>query len=779
MSRISKMIIGLVLAFSTVVFASYYPTNLDTKLPPDQVSYQSDRPTAVEQLFENDTFIYYFSDERDVLSIYDKRNGYTWKSGLDIAAARDVRAALRKDQPLGFEPLEEKMNQTFTGIANSLISVEYYDDSNNIKRLASAGEGVSSELIAVKGEDNHFILEISYEKVALELAVHLYFTEQGYDLTIYDQEIKGEDKGILAAIILNPFLGASGGRYRLYDPKTGKHGDRTDKAKIPGYVLVPDGSGALIRFNDYMVSLKAYQGHVYGVNLAKETYHRVEQIESFKPFKEPLMPVYGIAHGDRQAAFIGYATSGDQHMEIIVMPEENTTLYTWAYPRFVYNNLYYQIFNQQGDGYFTLFDQPNSFDIEFSYNFLAGSGETGYPADYVGMALSYREHLFQSGVLAASRKGYDDIPLRLDFIMSDQKKSVLGYENVVTTSASDLKQILKQFNGMNINVGLYGWQDGGVTTAKPWATDFAGAIGARSEFIDLLKTAGEQGIELSFATDYVKINQKQVGYHGNAARHINNWYLQRILLGDVPFTEFAYARPAKSVNWLNKQTAALKNLDVTSHTIEGISRILLSEHGRHPMTEQETIQLYQASLAELSRDLTLNLKTPNQYLWPYTDRFLQSPVYPTQFLIETDTVPFLQLVLKGTMEIYGPYANFSFAGARDILRMIDYNIYPAFVLTKEASYWLSTTNSLHIFSSEYEQYQQLIRQVYQEVNGALSQVINTDWINREVVAPGVIVNSYQDNTKIVINYTEESYQYNGGSIAPLSYQVIKEEGKDE
>ena len=41
------------------------------------------------------------------------------------------------------------------------------------------------------------------------------------------------------------------------------------------------------------------------------------------------------------------------------------------------------------------------------------------------------------------------------------------------------------------------------------------------------------------------------------------------------------------------------------------------------------------------------------------------------------------MVLRGTMEVYGPYSNFSFYTQEDILRMIDYNVSPAFILSKQ------------------------------------------------------------------------------------------------
>jgi hypothetical protein len=146
-------------------------------------------------------------------------------------------------------------------------------------------------------------------------------------------------------------------------------------------------------------------------------------------------------------------------------------------------------------------------------------------------------------------------------------------------------------------------------------------------------------------------------------------------------------------------------------------------------------------------------------------------VYGTQYLIETDTVPFLQIVLQGQMEMYAPYSNFSFYSTGDVLRMIDYNVYPSFVLTEEPAYLLTDTLSRNYYSTEYELYKDLIQDIYENVNDALSNVINADWVSREVVEPGVVVNTYSNGVEIVINYSDLPVEYEGDILLPLSYEV--------
>ena len=219
--------------------------------------------------------------------------------------------------------------------------------------------------------------------------------------------------------------------------------------------------------------------------------------------------------------------------------------------------------------------------------------------------------------------------------------------------------------------------------------------------------------------------------------------------------------------------------DSKSFTIDGASNVLVSTYSSDGVetTVSDAIKLYQNSLQKMKKNgTTLNLVAPNKYLWKYTDRYLQSPVGTSQYVYETDTVPFLQMVLNGTMEVYAPYANFSFYSTTDQLRMIDYNICPSFVLTQEPSYLLASTTSSDYYSTEFEQYEQLVKDIYNKVNTPLSKVVGYKWSGRKVVSDGVIVNTYKkdgDTKSIVINYTKDKVTVGNTEVAAQSAEVIE------
>ncbi len=773
------------------VSASYISTNRDTHLQEEAMVIKEQSVEEYEKLYETDTAVYYFRDDRDIIAVYDKENGYLWKTGIDAGASKKMKSkALRASSEEDFielenNPIEDNMNEIYTNFANSLISVEYrpLDSIESLKKASSASEDSESTLSKV--EENKYLLDVDFKEIDLQVKVYITFGEKEITYDIPHAEMTGEGLKCLNNLYITPFLGSSGGQVLKFDRESGGYDIVTRKDTPAGYAFVPDGSGALIRFRDNSVSFQEYSGDVYGKDVSQGEYY-YEELTDAIPLKNPVMPVFGVAYGDNQAAFVAYADEGDEYMNIICTPEENMTNYTWTSPKFVYNLKYHQVYNKAGDGYFSLMEEPNVFDINMTYSFLSGDG-TGstYAANYVGMALTYREHLIEQGILTGQEAGEGDIPLRLDFVMSDAKSSVVGMENVVTTTTDDVEEIITDVmeQGIqNINVGLSGWQKKGLSFAKPYTQKYSSKIGTKKDFNQLLSDFAAKNVDISLQQDYVTINKEMLSYYNTAVEHVNSWYAyvdkSWLMPASAPVYQFGFARPQKSAEWLSEQYKNAKG-SASSMTITGLGDILTGDYsGKEHTTVSDAIALYQDTFSGIE-DMKLNLKTPGKYLWQYTDRYLQAPVGHSQYIFETDAVPFLQLVLSGTMEVYAPYANFSFYTQKDILKMIDYNLSPSFVLTKEPSYLLADTVSADMYSTEYTLYSDLIQDIYSQVNGALKQVSGYNWVDRQVREDGVIVNKYQNGSQtkeIIINYTEDEITVDGVKVSPLS-AVVADSGK--
>lgn len=789
------MVLALTLAVglgsASIPAQAYVSTNRDTGTAPERAEYTPAEYEEYELLLETGTVKYYWREDRDVLAVVDKQTGYCIKTGADLPFPGDVKDAVRALEKADASPEEileaaesypDDLNSTYVGIANSLITLEYYD-SDKIKYISSASEEDAESTLS-KVEEGKYCLDIRFRKPQVQMKVYLTLGEDSIDYYIPCEEMSGDGLNSLAAVDITPFLGASGGRMNVMNPET-LEWETLDSYRVPGYVLVPDGSGSLIRFVDNTSVFNPYEGDVYGKDYATETNYSFTYYDDV-PVKDPVMPVFGIAHGNGQMAFAAWANQGAEYMEIVVNPDgTKATTYTWAYPRFELNINYYQLYDEQGSGFFKQMDEIYHYDIDVTYAFLFGDGSDGTPAaDYTGMARVYREYLIQQGELTVREPDSQDIPIRLDFIMADSKSGIVGSTQVEVTSTEDVKDILEQVMSRgvtNINSGLLGWQKGGESLSKPYKLSFSGAIGRKSDFKELIKDFAQKGVDISLSRDTVTINRKMVNYYNTAVKCISDWYLSidksAILPDNVPTALFSYAAPVKAAEWTKKLADQISGFS-NSLTLTGMPHVLTSNWSRDGVVTSltEGVELYRSTLEQIRQETRLNLENPNSYLWKYTDRYLQAPVGSSQFIFETDAVPFLEMVLHGTMELYGPYANFSFYTQDCILQMIDYNISPSFILSKEPSYKLGDTFSANFYSTEYTLYEDLIQTVYSQVNGALSQVQGFEWTNRLVPEDGVVINVYQKDQEtryIVINYTEHEVTYQGITVQPESAAVKK------
>lgn len=793
-----KRAVALILAFVIVTgtpmtVKAYIPTNRDTKVNPERAEFTPEDFTDYTLLLETGTVRYYYREDRDIIAVEDKESGYCIKTGADLPFPGDIKDAVKdlkrngaSDEEIlaAAESYADDLNTTYVGIANSLITIEYYE-SDKIKYISSASEeDADSTLSPVEGRENVFRLDVNFRKPDIQLKLYITFNESSISYEIPYTEMSGADLYKLASVDITPFLGASGGRMNVMNAETMEF-EAVDNYRVPGYVLVPDGSGSLIRFVDNTAAFNPYVGDVYGKDYATEMYYDYTYYDDV-PVKEPVMPVFGIAHGTGQMAFAAWAEKGAEYMEIIVNPDgAKGTSYTWAYPRFEFNVNYYQLYDEKGSGFFTQMDEIFQYDICMTYEFLFGDGSDGSPAaDYTGMARAYRQYLLDEGELTLlSAETGGDIPIRLDFIMADCESSIIGTHQVVVTTVDDVRDILNALTDAgitNINSGLIGWQKKGGNLITPAKMSFSGRIGSKAAFKKLFAEFAERGIEISFSRDMLTINREMTSYYNTAVKCVSNWYLsidkENILPANIPVTRFSYATPVKATGWL--ETLAEKVGSYSSGlTVTEMGHVLTSNWSRNgvEMSLTESMELYRDTFERVSENMNINLENPNMYLWKYTDRYLQIPVGNSQYIYETDSVPFLEMVLYGTMELYAPYSNFSFYNQNAVLRMIDYNISPSFILSKQPSWNLADTFSANLYSTEFSLYEDLILNIYGQVNEVLSQVQGCEWINRLVPENGVVVNVYRAGSGeryVIINYTETEIEYRGNTVAPESAAVF-------
>ena len=142
-----------------------YSLKLDEEKPDnDEIVYTLENNGEIQKLFENDNFRFSYRETTDVIEVFDKRNNYSWKTGIDMEKNTEYcniyegdRAGKQKcvkENPL----VESGMVDAYLAMANSLFTVNLYKTSGSnfiVNKLPTSLDGVSSNLYKVVNEDNH------------------------------------------------------------------------------------------------------------------------------------------------------------------------------------------------------------------------------------------------------------------------------------------------------------------------------------------------------------------------------------------------------------------------------------------------------------------------------------------------------------------------------------------------------------------------------------------------------------------------------------------------
>ena len=610
-------LIALVI-FTITIEAKYITNNRDTQTDTNPMEFEEvDFTDDYQLLYETENLDYYYRKDTDCFVIKDKRNGYSWKTGIDTLTSKELlkryedklleelmmhdnltaeeEAKITEEIMKKYLTPASTMTDTYVYRANSAISIEYINEKNNTFYASSNNPKVTVKYSKDKNDKSIFKFSYDFTKIIdLKLEVLYDFSDKGINVQLLDETITGEAQSSLMAIEIFPFLGAVGGEFIPFDfdEPMWEYDNEDLKFKadlIDGYSVIPDGSGALVRFRKNNQSFTTIDLPVYGNNYAVAE-RQYSSVNNYLSDVVASMPMFGMVHGFEQNAFFAYANAGDMYMHILSVPyPQNNVFYNLTYAKFIYNHLYFQVYNDAGAGNFTVMTERNHFNISMNYEFLCGDGEEdGLKADYIGIAEAYKNVVKDS--LKVNRQSTNDIPIRIDFLMSDSEPSIVGFSDVIMTTTDDVDYILSDLvnnNVSNISSGLYGYDDGGITLHKLDKLKFNNKVGSKKDYKDLLNKYKDMGIDISFVDDYLYINNEVYNLAGKANKHYNGQYnvYYNWNGGNQDIMSYAYLRNDIAAKYSNKKINKItKKINPESYTINGISNHIVS-HYKNPVTD--------------------------------------------------------------------------------------------------------------------------------------------------------------------------------------------------
>jgi hypothetical protein len=223
---------------------------------------------------------------------------------------------------------------------------------------------------------------------------------------------------------------------------------------------------------------------------------------------------------------------------------------------------------------------------------------------------------------------------------------------------------------------------------------------------------------------------------------------------------------------LEKLVKSLAAKNVSNIALSGItSSIFTYTYSGEKYTRFDTAESYKETANNLAQSANLVMEKPCEYLWKDTSAFLDMPLYTSNYIIEDESIPFLSLVLKGVMPMYGDYVNFEANKQEFLLKMVESGVYPSFYITGKEASELINTNSSDVYSSQYKvfkntitEYDSLLRQLSEKTKDAFI-------VNHQILDNAVRVVTYSNGTVVYINYSSDVQTALGVTVDAMSYVI--------
>ncbi len=676
---------------------------------------------------ENENLALYIDEEIASIRVVDKKSGYVW-------------GALEEKDP-------EDLNNTWGAFANSVVSISYMDRTGATKLI---GAGSNKSKCKYEYIDNGFVIKVNFgTNVGVSLEAKVTLTDDSLHFAVDDKTIDEYGDNYVALIYFAPFMGS------------------TVSDNCDGYLFVPDGSGALIRYQKPKKYLKSYSERVYGLDYAIDNLNELNDLKSNRPrdmLKDSAtitMPVFGIAHGVNDNALFGHITNGAAYAYINASPAGVVTNYNWATASFVYRQVYSQPTSKNGAGIPVVQKNRNTVNPEMDIYFLSGDA-----ANYSGMAAKYRE-ILKADKKLVNNLSDDNTKLFLDFIAADIEKAIIGQKQKDITSLEYIEKSVKALSKEKVDgiaLSVLGWQKNGLSGYSKSTVFDTTVMGGFGEFSSLKKQLTKGGGSFSFYIDPLRATEIQINSRVDSGISLSQ---SPICETAVDLNEFLgstyYLKPETAFKYMNRQLKVLEKNKINL-SVDG-GNLLYGEYLVNNFTSRaDIIKLITKNLGDVYESQNgLTVYKPNEYLLPYVSVCRDIPVSSNQEIYITDSVPFIQLALSGNITLVAPYANENFYSKIDLLKCVEYNIYPSFLLTEETNVELNKTTLKDKASTCFDNWKDTICEIDAFVGGALSKVRGQEMLSHKRINATVFKVSYE-NGDMYINYGKEDFTAENGKV---------------
>lgn len=515
------------------------------------------------------------------------------------------------------------------------------------------------------------------------------------------------------------------------------------------YLLVPDGSGAIIRTSIYDESFESLSFAVYGSD---------PSLCTDGDTADAIIPAFGIKHGD--SAFVALIQEGDASAFINADKATSISEYNRVYPRFTVTPVKYD-----GEKLY-ISNTPSVTKISLCYRFLSGQNAT-----YSGLASACREQLIRSSVLSTKTvKVSDYLPFCLT-LTGATKKSFGPFERLSTlTTFEQARDMLTRMKNKGINnafVRYRGIFSGGTDSESPGEATLLRRLGGSDKLSELYDYISSQKMSLFLDIDILSsANDFSDGGSVNIKKESSAYTPDESL--SLVTGKTAASRSLAKISKLAKTVSSLltetRYYSFTGFCFNDAGKLLYSDFSYGGLLREDAADQISSAISPLSTGNSSMAVKGNFYMLKNIDVIIDMPLTPSVAGSGAYvSVPFVPLVLHGIVDYAGEAINIQNNLEETMLRSVEYGACPHF----EWNYEPLTDDGSDVFY--YDNTINEAAEFYSKANEALNDLRDARMTDHYEVSDGVYCTEYDTGAMIYVNYTDSSCETRGIVVDARSF----------
>lgn len=515
------------------------------------------------------------------------------------------------------------------------------------------------------------------------------------------------------------------------------------------FLLVPDGSGAIIKTAMYDESFEPLSFAVYGSDPSTG-------IESSG---DAIIPAFGIKHGD--SAFVALIEKGDAVSTIKADKATSISEYNKVYPSF---NITPVVYEKEK---LLISKTTATEEIALCYRFLSGKNAT-----YAGLASACREQLIRNSVLSSTNVEQTDY-LPFFLTLTGAAKESFGpikYLKKLTTfeQAQDMLIRMKNKGINNVSVRYSGIFSGGLDSKDIENSSMLSKLGGTKNLDSLFEYVSAQ--KMSLFLDLNLITSADSFNSGNATSIRKN---DASTVPESMLSKYIRYKPeTRKLRKLSKLSDVVSSVvnntrdySFSGYCLNDAGSVLYSDFSNGGLLRQAAASELVKAISPLSTGYSTMAVTGNFYMLKNIDSVINIPLKST--VPESGayvSVPFVQLILHGIVDYAGNSINTSINRDELLLKCIEYGACPHFEWNYE-SIGDETENDIFYYDNTIN----VAAEYYTKANETLNDLRDARITDHYEVDDGIFCTEYDTGSMIYVNYTDSDFTVLGAVVEARSF----------